>query len=69
VGYLGETRRIYRAYNETPIKEIAMTKVQTLIALENALRDSVTYFDMIKAGFELQVFKQENKFAPKTIKA
>jgi hypothetical protein len=46
-----------------------MTKVLTLIALENALRDSVTYFDMIKAGFELQVFKQENKFAPKTIKA
>jgi hypothetical protein len=46
-----------------------MSKVHTLIALEDALRNAETHFEMIKASFELQVFKQENGFAPKTIKA
>lgn len=45
-----------------------MTKVHFLISLEDALRDAETYFDMIAAGFALQVFKQENGFAPKLIK-
>ncbi len=46
-----------------------MTKIHILLALEDALRDAETYFDMIKAGFELQVFMQENGFSPKIIKA
>lgn len=45
-----------------------MSKVHTLISLENALANAKTYFEMIAAGFALQVFKEENKFAPKTIK-
>ncbi len=65
---MDKPRRKHTVYNETPIKETQMTKVHILIALEDALRDAETYFDMIKAGFELQVFKQENGFAPKTIK-
>lgn len=45
-----------------------MSKVETYIALEDALRDAKTHFEIIAAGFAFQVFKEENKFAPKTIK-
>jgi hypothetical protein len=57
-------------YSEThTIKEIVMSKVDTYITLENALANAKTHFETIAAGFALQVFKEENKFYPRTIKA